>query len=684
MLIVLDNLEHLLDVDHPAGQSAVDLVNEILRAAPGVQILATSRARPNVQSECLLPVSGMAYPESLSRAVAGRTEESMGVGQERDVTLPSHAAGYEAVRLFLATARRVRPGFEPTDADLADVARICRLVGGMPLAILLAAAWMEMLSPAEIVAQLEHGYELLQADLRDLPERHRSIEAVFDASWRMLDDEERETFARLSVFRGGFTWEAAEQVVGPSLRTLFSLIHKSFLQRDATGRYEVHELLRQYAERRLAECPEDRERIGDLHCAYYAHLSGREGSLRRLPAELDNLRAGWRWAVSRARYTDIARYGGSFTVYLYQGLYPEAVTSIEWAVDLLRPPAGRVVDRDQGIAFGIVLIELGHLYQMRDPGAQVELRERLIDEGVSILRRLGARRELAGVAHWVTWTYRLERDAEAMEVVEESLAFYREQGELAGVAALLAVLGELAIRRGAYDEAERLSREALRIGKERDDDFSHSYASFNLAKIAYFRGEYRRAVQGYKESLDRHGGAMSDVGVAEFSSFLGDATLATGDYQGAREIHGRLEVLWRKMALPWSETASGQYYGLAHSLLRLGDIALAFGETQRARECYSEALDIAREHAHVALDLDVVVSLAALRQQGGEEERAIALAALVLHHPSSGPEVSKRAQELIEQGEEGLPLDVFAAAVERGRAQELEATMAELSLQSSD
>jgi DNA-binding SARP family transcriptional activator/predicted ATPase len=684
MLIVLDNLEHLLDVDQPAGQSAVGLINEILRAAPGVRILATSRARPNVQSECLLPVSGMAYPESLSRAVARRTEEGIGGGQEQDVVLPGHATGYEAVRLFLATARRVRPALEPTAQDLADVARICQLVEGMPLAILLAAAWMEMLLPAEIVAQLERGYGLLQADLRDLPARHRSLEAVFDASWRMLDDEERETFARLSVFRGGFTWEAAEQVVDPSLRTLLSLVHKSFLQRDAAGRYEIHELLRQYAERKLAEHPEERERIGDLHCAYYAQLSGQEGRWRGLPVELDNLRAGWRRAVNRARYADIAQYGDSFTVYLYQGLYPEAVSSLEWAVDLLRPPAGRAADGERGIALGIALIELGHVYQMRDPGAQVELRERLIDEGVSILRRLGARRELAGVAHWVAWTYRLERDADAVEVVEESLAFYREQGELAGVAALLAVLGELAIRRGAYDEAERLSREALRIGKERDDELSHSYASFNLAKIAYFRGEYRRAVQGYKDSLEHVEGRESDVAAAEMGSFLGDATLATGDYQGAREIHGRLEALWRKMVLPWSETASGQYYGLAYSLLRLGDIALALGEIARARECCGEARDIAREHPHVALNLDVVVSHAALLAEGGEEERAIALAALVLHHPSSGPELSQRAQQLIEQGEASLSPDALAAAQERGWAQDLETVIAELSLQSSD
>ena len=115
--------------------------------------------------------------------------------------------------------------------------QICRLVQGMPLAILLAAAWMEMLSPAEIVAELSQGYDLLQADLRDLPDRQRSMQAVFDASWRMLDNAEREAFARLSVFRGGFTRDAAQAVAGAGLRRLMSLVQKSLLQRDPTGRY---------------------------------------------------------------------------------------------------------------------------------------------------------------------------------------------------------------------------------------------------------------------------------------------------------------------------------------------------------------------------------------------------------------------------------------------------------------
>jgi tetratricopeptide (TPR) repeat protein len=528
------------------------------------------------------------------------------------------------------------------------------------------------------VAHLEKGYGLLQADLRDLPERHRSIEAVFDASWQMLDDKERETFARLSVFRGGFTWDAAEQVVGPSLRTLFSLVHKSFLQRDATGRYEAHELLLQYAELKLSEHPEERTLIADLHCAYYGQLSSREGRWGGLLIEVDNLRAGWRWAVSRARYADIARYGGCFTVYLYQGLYPEGLTSLEWAASVLRPHPAREIGRDQGIALGIVLIELGKIYQMRDPGTQVELRERLVAEGVSLLRRLDAQRELAGIAHLVAWTYPLERDTEAVQVVEEGLAFYRDQGELAGVAFLLAVLGELAIRRGAYDEAERLSRESLRIGEESDENVDGSYPILNLAKVAYFRGEYQGAKRGYQDVLARVGSDAIMAFVAEISSFLADAVLAMGDYQEAREHHRRVEALWREMALPWAEVGSGQHHGLVYSLLRLGDIALALGKIEQARGTWWQALQIARDHPCVALNLDVLVSQAALLAGEGHGERAVELAALVLHHPAGHVEVKKRAQRLLDQLEADLPPDVFVGAQRRGRARELRAAVEEL------
>jgi predicted ATPase len=220
MLLILDNYEHLLD--------GATLATEILETAPQVVVVATSRARLNVSGEQLHPIPGMDLPHP---------------GADSTLT-PQDVARYSALKLFAAGARRVRPGFVLTQDNLVDVVRICRLVEGMPLGILLAAAWMELLMPAEIAAEIELGLDFLETDWRDVPARQRSMRAVFDHSWGLLDEREREILSGLSVFRGGFARGTAERVVGASLRELTALTHKSLLHRSPGGRYEVHELVR--------------------------------------------------------------------------------------------------------------------------------------------------------------------------------------------------------------------------------------------------------------------------------------------------------------------------------------------------------------------------------------------------------------------------------------------------------
>jgi predicted ATPase len=258
MLIIMDNFEHLLP---PAGEwdeGGAGLMTDILKTAPDVRILTTSRAGLNVQGEHLFPVAGMDLPPLPS------PEDGKG-GQPQ--TVGGREGEYSAVKLFLTSARRVQPGFELTPANQADVVRICRLVEGMPLGILLAAAWAPMLTPAEIVAQIRSGLDFLETDLRGVPERQRSMRATFDHSWRLLTQREREVFQALSVFRGGFTQEAAQEVTGASLRTLLGLVNKSFLERTPTGRYQVHELLRQYAQEKLDQEPTASQAVHDRHCA---------------------------------------------------------------------------------------------------------------------------------------------------------------------------------------------------------------------------------------------------------------------------------------------------------------------------------------------------------------------------------------------------------------------------------
>ncbi len=191
MLLVLDNFEHLL--------AGVDLVSDILGAAPEVKILVTSRERLHLRPEQLFPIQGLEFP---------------------DWETPEDAANYTAIRLFIQSAQRVRPDFALRADDLTYLTRICRLVDGMPLGVELAAAWVDLLSLADIAAEIRQSLDFLETDLHDVPARHRSIRAIFDTSWGRLSQREQAAMAQLSVFRGGFTRPAAQQVAGANLRTL--------------------------------------------------------------------------------------------------------------------------------------------------------------------------------------------------------------------------------------------------------------------------------------------------------------------------------------------------------------------------------------------------------------------------------------------------------------------------------
>ncbi|MBT5772929.1 MAG: adenylate/guanylate cyclase domain-containing protein [Dehalococcoidia bacterium] len=218
-LIVLDNFEHLAE--------AARLVPAMLEAAPGVKVLATSRIRLNVSSEVVYPLGG--------------------VDLDAENLLESDAA-----QLFVTEASRAMPGFTLQPADEEPLRQILQLTQGTPLAIILAAAWVDTLPVREIAEEIARSVDFLETEQSDMPDRHRSMRAAFDYSWEMLGEEERKLFSQLSLFRGGFTRDAARAVAGASPRDLARLSNKSFLVANPdTGRFVVHELLRQYGEEML-------------------------------------------------------------------------------------------------------------------------------------------------------------------------------------------------------------------------------------------------------------------------------------------------------------------------------------------------------------------------------------------------------------------------------------------------
>lgn len=285
LLLLLDNAEHLPEI--------AELVTDILKRAPKVYILVSSRQRLNHSSETLFQLGTLAYPADVPL-------------NDIDTT------NYSALRLFLDSARRVRPEFEITENNAEAVVRICQQIDGLPLGIVLAANWLNMLSVSEIADELRHSVDILNVDLVDLPERHRGMRAVFDSSWKLLTPEEQEVFIRLSIFQGSFTREAAQVITSCRLHTLSSLVNKSLIQRDIeSGYFSVHELVRQYGYEKLI-ATEVLLPIQAAHRDYYLLLmanlvtplrtSGQLDALNKIEEAFENIRIAWEQAISDAQW----------------------------------------------------------------------------------------------------------------------------------------------------------------------------------------------------------------------------------------------------------------------------------------------------------------------------------------------------------------------------------------------
>jgi predicted ATPase/predicted negative regulator of RcsB-dependent stress response len=654
MMLLLDNYEHLLD--------GASLVSEILQGAPQVQVLVTSRERLNLSGENAYVIAGMNFP-----------------GWDT----PEDALEYSAVKLFMQSARRSTSGFELQADDLRYVARICRLVEGMPLGILLAAAWVEVLSPGEIAAEIAQGYDLLESQVRDVPERHRSVRAVLESSWKMLTNAEREAFARLSVFRGGFTREAGQAVAGVGLRTLMALANKSLLHRDPMGRYEVHELLRQYGQGKLDERPAEKEKALDTHSAYYAEfLQRREadlsrGSLREALSEMDNIRAALRWATRQRKVAEIARCLYSL-FYLYQGPgLPREVESVyAAAVDALRARGAEERSEEREAALGLALVlqgffstYLGHVDKGRE----------LVQESLSTLRRLGPRREVAIGYSYAPLLIPMDT-SEARQLLEESLAISRELDSCPAMLIALWLLGRTSLIQGAHQEAEGYFREALRLSRQVDSHRYAAYALTSLGHMAYERGDYAEARQSYEESLALLKRVGFSWAIGRLHSHLGDVALAVGEYEEARERHREALTAHRDVGVYWVELHPlvGGSWGVLVSLQRLGDVALATGDGRRASEHYRRALEMAIEEPQIELQLHLTLGPARLLAQEGNVERAVELAALARHHPASVEDTKVKAGKFLDELRSELPPDAYAQAEERGRARDMEATVKEL------
>jgi predicted ATPase/DNA-binding SARP family transcriptional activator len=608
MLLILDNFEHLLE--------GVD------------QILATSRARLNVGGEHRFRIAGMNYPD----------EETAGARSETFVQQWEDVAEYSAVKLFLQGARRAQPGFELTDENLNGVVQICRLVAGLPLGIRLAAAWVELLAPAEIAAEIGRSLDFLETERRDVPARQRSVRAAFEHSHHLLSEQEREVFQRLSVFRGGFTRDAAHRVTGGSLRELRALVDKSLLERDPApstslrtgGRYDMHELLRQYAAEKLDREPVAKEAVHGAHSAYYAAALERwaedskghqqQTALAGIEADSENARAAWTRAAERG---DVERLEqaieGLCLFYEWRGRYQDGEAACRAAAEKLMVTASgegsvlspsttlrtsadgtsvaegprvlaKVLAWQSVFSFGLGYVELADelARQSLDVLDGPELASHDIRaERAIVLQRLG---EIASDSDY----------EEARRLFEQSLTLYQSLGDRWGMAYALHRLGETIGNLGQYDAAKRLYEESLAIRRALGDRRRIAHSLMGLAGTAARQGRLEEAERVQREGLaflqeigDKAEVTRGLIALGGTLMYLGKFTEAQPLFEESAQISNdlgmRTALAWANELLSWVSEI-GSRPGIGESLLGLGNLALV-------REAYAEARDLLERSA---------------------------------------------------------------------------------------
>ena len=625
MLLVVDNVEHLL-VEDPHRGTIADLLIEILQGAGQIKLLVTSRESLNLQGEWPFEVVGLDFPTA-----------------EREDGLEE----YGAVSLFLQRAQRARPGFQMNWEDKTSVARLCRLVEGMPLAIELAAAWVRLLSPAEIATEIEQSLDFLNAQMRDLPERHRSMRAVFDHSWQMLSTEEKGVLGRLSVFRGGFQRRAAEQVAGASLANLSSLVMRSLLRCTVSGRYDLHELIRQYAASKLAEEPHEQHAAQERHSLYYLGLLEEQGvklqshqqkeAAAELSGEMDNIRAAWDWLITNQKFVSLYRASPTL-MYLFEvrNWFKEGEVTFRKTTDGLRASLlGSESATFHQVILNAILAHHGFFLLRLGRGEEAYA---ILSPSATFLRKssepLAAIYSLwyLGIDCWI-----LGRFAEAKESLQESLALSRKYGERWYEAWTSEFLGRLVLDQGAYDDARHYLSEALAILRQLGDPSMTAHALSYLGRTIQALGEYREAEKLFQESLARAREIDYRFAIGLALDGLGKIAYAQGNYEKARDLFSESASLFREM---------GDTHRLSRTLNHQGLNSLALNRGVEAHNDFNSALRLAYEGGFTPSVLNALAGLAALAAQQKGSQETLELVLYILQHPSSTQETKNLAARL--------------------------------------
>jgi predicted ATPase/DNA-binding XRE family transcriptional regulator len=630
-LFIFDNLEHLL-IQDPTGDSkpgVVELTSEILECLPNVKILGTSRERLNIRGEWTYELHGLSVPPL---DFVGRMED------------------YDSILLFVKSAQRTRMNFQVKADEEQFLVDISQLVEGVPLAIELAAAWVGILSCQEIAREIKTNLDFLTTSMRHIPERHRSIRATFDHSWNLLSDEEREVLCQLSVFHGGFDRDAAQQIAGASLPLLASLSDKSLVRRTESGRYDLHEVIRQYAASHLNYHPSNSETHA-RHSQYFLAILENQGpllksasqqdTLRQLTDEVDNIYTAWAWGIDNKKFAQLGRAGRGFGWYFeITGLYREGIEQLDLLVYALK---SRPQDEQRQRILGLMFIHQALLYFRK---GEFDYARKLYEESIHILRPIGDQTLLADALIFSGIILHLSGDYERSRLsVEEGLIFAHQANDKWFEAYAIYNLGYIESLQGHYAAGYEQMRVGLAMWRAIGDPQSTALGLNFLVPTLNKLGLFEEAKAFMQESIVLSEKSKNRWGLGTAYRYLGLAYIAAGQFAEAQahllkslEIFGEFVVGW----------------DIARSLTYLGNATMMVGNFSEARNYYQNALQLSIESHALPIAMDALLGLGDLHAHTGESEIALMLCYYVLNHPSSEDETKTHAEQICSALEPGL------------------------------
>lgn len=540
-LMVLDNFEHLLE--------GVPLLADLLAGAPGIRLLVTSRERLHLVEEWVVEVGGLAYPAD------GQTANS---------------EQYGAITLFVERAQRVKAGFLLTLHNRAAVARICQLLGGMPLGIELAAAWIRALSCEAIAEEIAHSLDLLETSARNVVPRHRTMRAAIEPTWERLAPVERDVFMRLSVFRGGFTLDAAEQVAGASLLPLTGLVDKSLVRLNERGRYDLHELLRHFAVEKL-EVAGEVETTRQSHLTYFLNLTAQVEAHNfgaeqvewydRAETDWDNLQAAFDYAVKSEAglqiatalswfFSERAHWRTGFR-FLERALAanPDAPVSLRAkALHCAAPLARHFGDENQARAF--------------------------CEAALALARPANDRWNIA----WTLAQYAMlywDDFGQAQAMLDEALTLFRAIDDKMGITHTLVRRFWVAYDQGDHDAMFLLLEEAEIRAREAGDLVMSGWVLCNRGQIAW------RVYNDPSQAHDYFERSLKDFKEAHFPVGVRHAIIYLAEVQPTLLTVKNAQVL-NEAALRWLREIAPGHRNTGFILTMLAEAAAAQGQLERA------------------------------------------------------------------------------------------------------